>query len=161
MALIKCPECGQQVSDKAKSCIHCGFPIEEHVEKIEENKTTCQNCGSNNINPRGWCNCCGEKIVTQQNYVSIDQKVENNNSFESYYYIGKDNYNQNENSTLEDKWYSTDNFVAFMLFICTPMGLILMHVFKKFSVPVRVGLTVMIVLLYSFMIFSEIYLQTH
>ena len=27
MALITCPECGQQVSDKAKSCIHCGSPI--------------------------------------------------------------------------------------------------------------------------------------
>ena len=29
MALIKCPECGNQVSDKAKVCIHCGCPIEE------------------------------------------------------------------------------------------------------------------------------------
>lgn len=28
MALIICPECGQQVSDKAKTCIHCGMPIE-------------------------------------------------------------------------------------------------------------------------------------
>ena len=27
MALITCPECGQQVSDKAKNCIHCGVPI--------------------------------------------------------------------------------------------------------------------------------------
>ena len=29
MAMIKCPECGNQVSDKAKSCIHCGCPLEE------------------------------------------------------------------------------------------------------------------------------------
>lgn len=27
MALIKCPECGKEVSDKAKSCIHCGYPF--------------------------------------------------------------------------------------------------------------------------------------
>ena len=27
MALIKCPECGGQVSDKADVCIHCGYPI--------------------------------------------------------------------------------------------------------------------------------------
>lgn len=27
MALIICPECGQQISDKAKACIHCGTPI--------------------------------------------------------------------------------------------------------------------------------------
>lgn len=28
MALIKCPECGKDVSDKSKMCINCGFPIE-------------------------------------------------------------------------------------------------------------------------------------
>ena len=27
MALIKCPECGKEVSDKAAACIHCGYPI--------------------------------------------------------------------------------------------------------------------------------------
>lgn len=31
MALIKCPECGQNVSDKATNCIHCGAPLK--VEK--------------------------------------------------------------------------------------------------------------------------------
>lgn len=25
--LIKCPECGKEVSDKAPACIHCGFPL--------------------------------------------------------------------------------------------------------------------------------------
>ena len=29
MAMIKCPECGNQVSDKAKACIHCGCPLSE------------------------------------------------------------------------------------------------------------------------------------
>ena len=29
MALIKCPECGGQVSDKAPACIHCGYPLQE------------------------------------------------------------------------------------------------------------------------------------
>lgn len=29
MALIKCPECGKEVSDKSTNCIHCGFPISE------------------------------------------------------------------------------------------------------------------------------------
>ena len=27
MALIKCLECGNNVSDKANQCIHCGFPL--------------------------------------------------------------------------------------------------------------------------------------
>ena len=29
MALIKCPECGREISDKSKQCIHCGYPIEQ------------------------------------------------------------------------------------------------------------------------------------
>lgn len=32
MSLIKCPECGNSVSDKSKQCIHCGYPIQEIVE---------------------------------------------------------------------------------------------------------------------------------
>lgn len=28
MALIHCTECGKQISDKAKTCIHCGCPID-------------------------------------------------------------------------------------------------------------------------------------
>ena len=28
MALINCPECGKQISDKAPACIHCGYPIQ-------------------------------------------------------------------------------------------------------------------------------------
>ena len=27
MALIKCPECGKEISDQAPACIHCGFPL--------------------------------------------------------------------------------------------------------------------------------------
>ena len=29
MALIKCSECGREISDKAAACIHCGCPISE------------------------------------------------------------------------------------------------------------------------------------
>ena len=29
MALIKCPECGMEISDKASSCPNCGCPIAE------------------------------------------------------------------------------------------------------------------------------------
>lgn len=32
MALIKCPECGNEISDKAYSCPKCGCPIKQ--EKI-------------------------------------------------------------------------------------------------------------------------------
>lgn len=35
MALIKCIECGQMVSDKAKACPHCGYPLASNNEEIE------------------------------------------------------------------------------------------------------------------------------
>lgn len=31
MALIKCPECGKEVSDKASQCPQCGYPIHEKI----------------------------------------------------------------------------------------------------------------------------------
>lgn len=34
MALIKCPECGKEISDKAIACIHCGCPINNEKYKI-------------------------------------------------------------------------------------------------------------------------------
>ena len=32
MALIACPECGREISDKAAHCIHCGCPIAQQHE---------------------------------------------------------------------------------------------------------------------------------
>lgn len=32
MALIKCPECGKEISNRAKSCPNCGCPIEQVLE---------------------------------------------------------------------------------------------------------------------------------
>lgn len=35
MALIKCSECGKEVSDKANACPNCGAPIKEDEIKKE------------------------------------------------------------------------------------------------------------------------------
>lgn len=35
MALIKCNECGKEISDKAKTCPNCSYPIKK--EKVKEN----------------------------------------------------------------------------------------------------------------------------
>ena len=32
MALIKCPECGREISDKAVSCPGCGYPMQDMVQ---------------------------------------------------------------------------------------------------------------------------------
>lgn len=49
MALIKCNECGNEVSDKANACPKCGAPIEKTQEQINEEaekKSTPQNTTS-------------------------------------------------------------------------------------------------------------------
>ncbi len=36
MSMIKCPECGRNISSMAKACPECGFPLQEHIEEIEK-----------------------------------------------------------------------------------------------------------------------------
>lgn len=38
MALIKCPECGADVSDKAMSCPKCGYPINKIEIETEDDR---------------------------------------------------------------------------------------------------------------------------
>ena len=51
MALIKCKECGHEVSDKASVCPNCGCPIEKRIycfecgQLIPEGVNVCPNCG--------------------------------------------------------------------------------------------------------------------
>lgn len=42
MALIKCPECRQKVSDKCGNCPNCGYPIEVKEEIAENNNVTVE-----------------------------------------------------------------------------------------------------------------------
>ena len=37
MALIKCPKCGKEISDKAGACPHCGCPIGNATQPIQNN----------------------------------------------------------------------------------------------------------------------------
>ncbi len=38
MALIKCPECGKEISDQAPACIHCGFPLNKQKEPVQQDE---------------------------------------------------------------------------------------------------------------------------
>jgi len=46
MSLIKCPDCGKEISDKAGACPHCGYPIADKSKLEDESgKTKCPHCG--------------------------------------------------------------------------------------------------------------------
>lgn len=50
MALIKCSECGKEVSSSAKTCPHCGMKLSfkkcpECGKKLKGDETNCPECG--------------------------------------------------------------------------------------------------------------------
>lgn len=55
MAMIQCPECGQEISDKAKKCIHCGKVL---IEEIPPTKF-CAECGKEIPVDSQECPFCG------------------------------------------------------------------------------------------------------
>lgn len=38
MALITCPECGKQISDKADACVGCGYPIRKNKNTDDDDE---------------------------------------------------------------------------------------------------------------------------
>ena len=39
MALIKCPKCGKEISDKAKQCVGCGWKVNLGMLNTKEDET--------------------------------------------------------------------------------------------------------------------------
>ncbi len=60
MALIKCEECGKEISDKAKQCIYCGCPIESG------SKIICEECGNELSSSDKVCNKCGCPVEIEE-----------------------------------------------------------------------------------------------
>lgn len=50
MALIKCPECNKEISDRVKACPHCGYPFEDDTQGNESTQKV--EISSVNIQPR-------------------------------------------------------------------------------------------------------------
>ena len=49
MALIICPECGKEVSDKADVCIHCGYPLHKYIGEEKKLETLTVSEGNASI----------------------------------------------------------------------------------------------------------------
>lgn len=64
MALIKCTECGQMVSERASQCPNCGCPVEK--------KIVCEECGGN-VSPHDIiCPNCGCPVTTKKDNDNMD-----------------------------------------------------------------------------------------
>lgn len=50
MALISCPECGKEISDKAVACPHCGNPMNPQIQQTQQEEyLCCPKCGSREL----------------------------------------------------------------------------------------------------------------
>lgn len=77
MALIKCPECGGQVSDKAEVCIHCGYPLKNITEINQQETYNEENVNIHNgkINSENTEECKEEnKLVDEEIPVESSKK---------------------------------------------------------------------------------------
>lgn len=61
MAIIHCPNCGADISDKAERCVHCGFAIAESKRRV------CPECGSEVRAGATICEKCGYPIGEESN----------------------------------------------------------------------------------------------
>lgn len=75
MALIQCPECGQNISDKSSKCIHCGKELNKEAEVIVAR--TCTECGTELSESDTCCSACGCPVdAPAESVTSTIQSVE-------------------------------------------------------------------------------------
>lgn len=60
MALIQCPNCGKEISDKAQSCVYCGCIFSQKTKK------TCPECGNEIDQDATVCPSCGYPIAVAE-----------------------------------------------------------------------------------------------
>lgn len=69
MALIRCPECGKQISDKAEYCVGCGYPIAQ-IHKFDTDMTRVEAESTSEFDALAddifWNNIKGEDIRTNE-----------------------------------------------------------------------------------------------
>ena len=111
MAIIKCPECGHQVSDKAATCPSCGVGIHGKVTK-------CPECGEVVFNDQPLCPNCHcpleQKNVNQS--ATIDVSATGNGRGATT--AANIEQNQEQEEKAQKKKSLTPWIVAFVLALC-------------------------------------------
>ena len=62
MALIKCPECGNEISDKAEKCPHCGNTVNKKTDILPKDIIECPECHKVLHSSTKICPYCGYSI---------------------------------------------------------------------------------------------------
>jgi hypothetical protein len=80
MALIKCNECGKEISNKADKCVHCGYPInfQNKVDEIEKDDNIQKNNMSKDILEKN-------KLIAE--YQKIEKALKKISNIEIIYFL--------------------------------------------------------------------------
>ncbi len=73
MALIKCPNCSKEISDKAKVCVGCGHPFIDDLN-TEKRMVNCPECGVIADSMTDICSNCGYPLNLLEIETSEKQK---------------------------------------------------------------------------------------
>lgn len=86
MALIKCPECGNSISDKAAKCPHCGVPAEYFPKQTAVNENNLDA-----VDYKGLSNILISfdsdyvKLFSADHYITHREKMHLHSTYDSYY----------------------------------------------------------------------------
>jgi len=76
MPLIKCEDCGKEISSNAKACIHCGCPVD--VDSKNNTSIACVDCGKEFSKNLKSCPACGcpydSNIISKENLKNLERK---------------------------------------------------------------------------------------
>ncbi len=97
MALIKCPECGKEFSDRASACPNCSCPTKDILQDLQNaaveseklKQIICPRCGSSVKADGDYCDNCGRRITPYKNDSTtavIPQVPSNPNLTENSFY---------------------------------------------------------------------------
>lgn len=115
MALIKCPECGKEISDTVNRCINCGYEIKKSPQYQK-----CPECGRDIIDTTRPCSYCGYEVIrsSQASYNSMEQSREYRPRHESY-----DDYYDSEYMDERYDPRAKKATIGFVLSLCGLLGL--------------------------------------
>ena len=74
MAIIRCPNCKNEISDRAISCPACGIILQK--SEISSTINICRECGSELRSDYSFCLNCGCPLDTKSNKSSQPQQIE-------------------------------------------------------------------------------------
>lgn len=148
MALIRCPECSKEISDKASSCPQCGFPMKESIICVEcgyrnkKDEKTCINCGypfeeqkkcafcdEGTLDENDYCNSCGMSnsgvpvLNEAKEEVVFYEEITNKESNNDIYYVRPqnaqiNNLQQKQDGCLVVLLKIIGTVIAFFIVIC-------------------------------------------